>query len=502
MDFLSHILYGFQIVFEPINLFYCFTGVFMGTLIGVLPGLGPVEALVLLMPLIYRVSAVTGIILLAGVYYGAMYGGSTTSILVGIPGEVASIVTVLDGHQMAKKGRAGPALGMSALGSYIGGTLCVFGLIFLSFVLSEAALRFGPPEYFALMCMGLSLVTYLTSGSVLKAIIMALIGIILSCVGGDQISGSLRFTLGIPEMADGINFVAMAMGLFGVSEVLRNLEKSIEVNVYSGKIKNLFPNLDDWRRSIFPILRGTGLGFCLGVLPGGGSIVSSFVSYTVEKKLSKHPEEFGHGAIEGVAGPETANNAGAMGGFVPLLSFGIPSNVVMALLLGGFIIHGVTPGPLLISSHPDVFWGIIASMYLGNTMLLVLNLPLIPLWVKLLKVPYKILFPLILLFCLIGSYTIENSIFDLLTLMVFGAIGYVLRKYDYFEAPLLIAFILGPMMEVAFRRSLIMSNGSFSIFYSRPICAVCLGIAAFLYISAGITLFHKAREKFATDWKN
>ncbi|MBU0513762.1 MAG: tripartite tricarboxylate transporter permease [Proteobacteria bacterium] len=497
MEVVNHLLFGFQVVLQPINLFYCFLGVLVGTLIGVLPGIGPIGAMAILLPSTYHVEPVTGIILLAGIYYGAMYGGSTTSIMVNIPGEAASVVTCLDGYQMARQGRAGPALGISAMGSFIGGT---FGLVLLMFLvnpLASFAMKFGPPEYVGIMLVGLCLVTYLAKGSMLKAVIMAVLGLILGCVGTDLVMGKLRFTLGLDQLSDGLGIVPMVMGLFGVSEVLLNLEKSSDVDVLSTKIKNLFPSWQDWKRSLKPIIRGSFLGFGLGILPGGGSIISSFASYTMEKKLSKNPEKFGHGAIEGVAGPETANNAATSGAFVPLLAFGIPPNVVIALLLGALLMHGVTPGPLFMTQHPKIFWGIIASMYLGNAMLLILNLPLIPMWVRLLKVPYRIMFPLIILFCLIGVYTIQNSIFDVIIMLVFSVIGYVMKKYEFEEAPLVLAFILGPMIENAFRQSLIISDGNLFVFFTRPISAVMVSAAILLFMLQGLTFFRRAREKVA-----
>jgi len=495
MEIFSGILSGFQIILQPVNFLYCFIGVFIGTLIGVLPGIGPVGTMSILLPVTFGISPVTGVIMLAGIYYGAMYGGSTTSILVNIPGEAASVVTCLDGYQMAKQGRAGPALGISAMGSFIGGTFSLIGLMFLVYTLSEFALRFGPPEYFALMCLGITTVAYLARGSLLKATIMAVLGLILGCVGTDIISGKLRFDFGISGLADGIGLVPLAMGLFGISEVLTNIEKPLKRMIYETKIRNILPNGDDWKKSTGPIVRGSLIGFLLGILPGGGSILSSFVSYSVEKKISKHPETFGHGAIEGVAGPETANNAATGGAFVPLLALGIPSNVIMAILLGALLIHGVTPGPLMIREHPGIFWGVIASMYIGNAMLLLLNLPFIGLWVRLLKVPYGVLFPLILLFTLIGSYSNSNSVFDIFLMIFFGVVGYVLRKYGYEEAPLLLAFILGPMLEQAFRQSMVMSNGKLSIFFTRPISAIGLTLSIALFASTGLNVFRKTRNK-------
>ncbi len=493
MDLFTGIASGFQIAFQPNNFLYCFIGVFIGTLIGVLPGIGPIGTMSILLPMTFGMSPVSAIIMLAGIYYGAMYGGSTTSILVNIPGEAASVVTCLDGYQMARNGKAGPALGISALGSFIGGTLSIIGLMFLAYPVAKFALKFGPPEYFSLMCLGMTTVIYLARGSVMKAVIMALFGLILSTVGIDLTSGKPRFAFGSATLLDGVGMVPIAMGFFGISEVLTNIEGPIERMIFKTRIKNLLPNLEDWKRSIGPITRGSVLGFLLGVLPGGGAVVASFVSYSVEKRISKHPEEFGKGAIEGVAGPETANNAGAGGGFVPLMALGIPPNATMAMLLGALIIHGVAPGPLLISQHPQIFWGTIASMYLGNIMLLVLNLPLIGMWVKILKVPYRILMPLILLFCLIGAYSLNNNIWDVIIMAIFGVVGYILGKFDYEGAPLILAFILGPMLETAFRQSLIMSSGKFSIFWVRPISAICLILTAFLFISTGFSYYRKSK---------
>ncbi len=499
MDYFHSLVLGFSVVFQPINLVYCFAGVLVGTIIGVLPGIGPTGAMAILLPSTFVVSPVTGIIMLGGIYYGAMYGGSTTSILVNIPGEAASVVTCLDGYQMARKGRAGPALGMCALGSFIGGTFSVMVLMILVYPLAEIALKFGPPEYFAVMVVGLTLVTYLARGSLLKATIMVLVGLILGCVGMDIISGKYRFIIGIPELCDGVPLVPMVMGLFGIAEILTNLEKSHEISVFDTEIKHLLPTLDDWKKAIGSIVRGSFLGVALGIIPGGGTILSSFVDYTMEKRISKYPEKFGTGVIEGVAGPETANNAAVAGSFIPLMAFGIPPNIVMALVLGALLIHGIAPGPLFIRNHPDIFWGVVASMYLGNGMLLVLNLPLIPLWVRLLKVPYRVLFPLILLFCLIGGYSIHNSVFDIYTMIFFGVVGYFLRKLQYEFAPWVLAFVLGPMVEIAFRQSLIMSDGSFLIFFQRPIAAVCMTVSIFLLATSGIGFIRKTRQRVAAE---
>lgn len=487
---------GFQLAFQPINFMFCFFGVLIGTLVGVLPGLGPVAAMSLLLPVTFHVPPVSAIIMLSGIYYGAMYGGSTTSILVNIPGEAASVVTCLDGYQMARQGRAGPALGISAFASFIAGTLSILGLMFIGPFLAAGALRFGPPEYFAIMILGLTVLTFLASGPMWKALLMAAFGLFLGTIGMDNVSGIARLSFNIEELVDGIGLVPVVMGLFGISEVMVNVESSMERSIFATKIKNILPTLNDWTASLGPIIRGTILGFFLGVLPGGGAVISSFVSYAVEKKVSKHPEKFGTGTIEGVAGPESANNAATGGAFIPLLSLGIPSNAVMALLLGALIIHGIQPGPLLIKEHPDIFWGTVASMYLGNILLLVLNLPLIGLWVKILKVPYPVLFPLILLFCLIGSYSLNNSITDVILMNIFGLIGYFFRKFRYEAAPLVLALVLGPIMENSLRQSLLMSGGSPFIFLNRPISSVIL-ITAFLLLAFPlIPWFNKKRPAF------
>jgi putative tricarboxylic transport membrane protein len=499
MDYAAGILSGFQVVFQLSNFFYCLIGVFIGTLVGVLPGIGPVGALSLLLPATFGMSPVSAVILFAGIYYGAAYGGSTTSILVHIPGEASSVVTCIDGYQMARNGRAGAALGVSAIGSFIGGTFSVVALMFLVFPLAKAAVLFGPPEYFSLICMSMTIVVYLAHGSLIKAVIMAIVGLILSTVGLDFITGVQRFTFGSDTLQDGLGLVPVAMGVFGIAEVLSNLHDHAERKVFKTPIKNLLPNLEEWKRSIWPIVRGSVLGFPLGILPGGGAIIASFLSYGVEKRLSKHPEKFGKGAIEGVAGPETANNAGAGGAFVPLLAMGIPSNLVMALLLGALMIHGVTPGPRMITQRPDIFWGVIASMYLGNAMLVVLNLPLVGLWVKVLKIPYRILMPLIVLFCLIGAYSLNNNVVELIIMIVFGVVGYCLRRLGYEEAPMVLAFVLGPLLERSFRQSLIMSDGSFMIFLQKPLSAISLVVSALLIISSGFSYYQKTKEKMLVD---
>jgi putative tricarboxylic transport membrane protein len=481
METLSHLLYGFQVAFQPLPLFTCFLGVLIGTLVGVLPGLGPVAAISLLLPATFHAPPVASIIMLAGIYYGAMYGGSTTSILVNLPGEAASVVTCLDGYQMARKGRAGVALGISAFGSFIAGTLGLVGLACLAPPLASMALRFGPPEYFAVMVLGLTVLVFLAGGSMIKSLMMACFGIIIGNVGMDPITAQPRFTFQMDILLDGVGLVPLVMGLFGISEVLLNVEESLtRRDVFETKLKGLLPNLRDWKESLGPIIRGSVLGFFLGILPGGGAVISSFVSYGLERKLSKHPEEFGKGAIAGVAGPESANNSATAGAFIPLLTLGLPSNAVMAILLGALMIYDTPPGPRLVSAHPEIFWGVICSMYIGNAMLLILNLPLIGLWVKILKIPYPILFPLILLFCLIGVYSLNNKISEIGLMLCFGVLGYLMKKFKFDGAPLILAMVLGPLMDKALRQSLIMSGGDPGIFLESTICLTLFGVVAII----------------------
>lgn len=482
METIHHILLGFKVCLEPSNFFLAFIGCLIGTLVGVLPGLGPAASISLLLPISFKLTPIGALILMAGIYYGAMYGGSTTSILVNIPGEAASVVTCLDGYEMAKQGRAGPALGIAAIGSFIAGTASIIALMFLAPPLANTALKFGPPEYTTLMILGLTVLTFLVKGSMAKALMMAAFGMFISTIGLDAISGEARFSFGRLELMDGIGLVPVVMGLFGISEVFINLEKEFRTEILKTKIKSYLPTKQDWKKSYKPIARGSLLGFLLGILPGGGAILSSFVSYAVEKRVSKYPAKFGTGMIEGVAGPESANNAATGGAFIPLLTLGIPSNVVMAILLGAMMIHGIQPGPNLIHEHQDVFWGVIASMYIGNGMLLILNLPLIPLWVQLLKIPYGLFFPLILLFCLVGAYSVSSSVVDVLIMIVFGVIGYLIRKTDYEAAPLILALVLGNLFENAVRQSLMLSDGSFLIFISRPIAGAFLITAVVLLV--------------------
>ena len=483
MDFFNSILLGFQVAVQPVNFFLAFLGCLMGTLVGVLPGLGPVAAISMLLPISYQFSPVGAIIMLAGIYYGAMYGGSTTSILVNIPGESASVVTCLDGYQMAKQGKAGPALAVAAIGSFIAGTLGIAGMAVLSPPLAKVALSFGPPEYTSLTILGFMILTFLAKTSMAKALLMAAFGLFLSTIGLDAVSGNTRFALSIKELFDGVGLVPVAMGLFGISEVFLNLEEMRgRQKVNLNKILNLFPTKEDWKKFVPASVRGTIIGFFLGILPGGGAILSSFAAYGIEKRLSKYPEKFGTGVIEGVASPEAANNAAAQGSFIPLMTLGIPPNAVMAVLLGALMIHGITPGPLLIKNHPDLFWGLVASMYMGNLMLIILNLPLVGIWVQVLRIPYHILFPLIILFCLVGVYSINNSVVDIIIMIVFGLIGYFMKKTDYEGAPLILALVLGGIFENALRQSLMLSDGSLAIFFSRPISLGFLIAAIFILL--------------------
>jgi putative tricarboxylic transport membrane protein len=499
LDLFNSIVLGFQVCLQPTNLFLAFLGCLIGTLVGVLPGLGPAAAISLLLPTSFHITPVGAIILLAGIYYGAMYGGSTTSILVNIPGEAASVVTCLDGYEMAKKGQAGPALGIAACGSFIAGTTSVLGLMLLAPPMADAALKFGPPEYTTLMILGLTVLTFLVKGSMAKALMMAAFGLFLSTIGLDAVSGIARFCFGRSELMDSIGMVPVVMGLFGISEVLLNLEKTVAREILKGEIKNYYPTRKDWRKSTAPILRGSFLGFLLGILPGGGAVLASFVSYAIEKRMSRYPEKFGTGVIEGVAGPESANNAATAGAFIPLLTLGIPANVVMAILLGAMMIHGLQPGPSLVHDHPDIFWGVIISMYIGNAMLLVLNLPLIGLWVQVLRIPYKLLFPLILLFCLIGVYSLSSSAFDIFIMIAFGVLGYLMKKTDYEGAPLILALVLGNLFEDALRQSLLLSDGRFFIFFQRPIAAIFICTAIVLLIFPLLPWFRKKRPAVGVE---
>ena len=483
METLSYLGQGIFAAASPVNLFYALIGVFLGTLVGVLPGIGPAGAIALLLPLALHAPPLSYLIMLFGITYGAQYGGSTTSILVNIPGEASSVITCLDGYAMARQGRAGPALGIAAFGSFIGGTLALFGLAYLAPALAEFGLHFGPPEYAALMLFGLTALVYLAHGPMDKALIMALVGSLLASIGLDPVTGNPRFTFDLLVLRDGVGLTPVVIGLFGVSEVLVNLDQSEAGEVFQRKIKGLLPTLQDWKDSIFPIARGSILGFFIGAIPGLNVVIATFASYALEKKLSKHPEKFGTGAIEGVAGPETANNAASAGGWIPLLSLGLPTGSVTSLIFGALMIHGLAPGPLFIKNSPEVFWGLIGSMYIGNVMLLILNLPLIGLWIRVLQVPYFMLFPLIILFGIIGSYTVSENIGDVVITVIFGVVGYLMKKFAYEPAPLVLGLVIGPLLETAIRRSMIMSRGNFGIFFQRPISAFFVAAALFMLLS-------------------
>lgn len=482
MDFWSNLIKGFSVVAEPMNLLFCFVGVLLGTLIGVLPGLGPGATICLLLPLTYHLNPVSSIIMVAGIYYGAKYGGSTTSILLNIPGEVDSIVTCLDGYQMARQGRAGPALGISAFGSFIAGNFATLAIMLIAPPLASFALRFGPPEIFGLMVLALVLITFISSGSQIKGLAMGCLGLFLGSIGLDIFNNVERFVFGYSFLYEGLDIVPVIVGLFGVGEVISNIEVQIKRSVYQKHVPNLLPSLKDWKDSIWPIVRGTLLGFFVGLIPGGGGIAATFASYTIEKKISKHPERFGKGAIEGVAAPEAANNACAQANFIPLMTLGIPTNGIMAIIYASLLINGLQPGPMLIKNQPDLFWGVIASMYIGNGMLLILNLPLIGLWVRFLTIRYSLLAPLILFFCILGAYTTKNAVPNLFIMLIFGILGFLIRKFRYEGAPLIIGFVISRLLEGAFIQSLLMSGGSFTIFFKRPISCILIIAALILFI--------------------
>jgi putative tricarboxylic transport membrane protein len=492
LEIFSGLLHGFSLAVTPTNLLFGFIGALLGTAVGVLPGLGPAATISLLLPLSYALgNPVTSIIMLAGIYYGAMYGGSTTSILLNIPGEAASVVTCIDGYQMAKKGRAGAALGMAAIGSFIAGTIGVIGLTFVAPPLAAFALKFGPPEYFSLTILGLILATYLSGKSILKGLIMAILGLLLATVGMDPITGNTRYTFGLLILEDGFDFLTLGMGLFGIGEILSTLEGKIKAELVTAKIRNLWPTIKDWSVSKWAILRGTGVGFFVGLLPGGGAVIASLLSYAVEKQISREPETFGQGALEGVAGPESANNAAASASFIPMLTLGIPGNPAIAMIFAALLIQGITPGPLLLKDHPDLFWAVIASMYIGNVMLLVLNLPLVGLWVQLLKVPYSILAPVIVLICCIGVYSMKNDVSDVMMMVIFGAVGYIFRKLQFELGPLLLAFVLGRILERSLRQTLLISRGDVSIFFMRPISAIFLAIVILMVFAPILMVLYR-----------
>ena len=495
MELFTDLGLGFATAFSPYNLLYCFIGVLLGTAVGVLPGLGPVATIAMLLPITFGLPPVSALIMLAGIYYGAQYGGSTTAILINLPGESSSVVTAIDGYQMAKQGRAGPALATAALGSFFAGTVATVLLVLAAPPLADVALQFGPAEYFSLMVLGLVASVALASGSLLKAFTMIVLGLLLGLVGSDVETGTQRFTFDMPEMADGLNFVALSMGVFGLGEILRNLEHEHTRSVMVKHVSGLMLSKADFKRIIGPVLRGTALGSILGILPGGGAMLASFAAYTMEKKISPNRAQFGKGAIEGVAAPESANNAGAQTSFIPMLTLGIPSNPVMALMIGAMIIQGITPGPNVVTDEPELFWGMIVSMWVGNLMLVLLNLPLIGLWVRMLTIPYHLLFPAIIAFCCIGAFSVNNSVFDVFMMALFGVVGYALIKLDFEPAPLLLGFVLGPMLEENLRRAMLLSRGSPSVFVTHPLSLGLLLVAAALLVIVVMPTVRSKREE-------
>ena len=481
-DVLSNLSLGFSVALSLQNLAFCLMGCAVGTLIGVLPGLGPVATVAMLLPLTFYVEPVTGLIMLAGIFYGAQYGGGITATLLRIPGEASAITTTFDGYQMARQGRAGAALAIAALASFFAGTVATLLIVVASPPLAKIALAFGAAEYFALMTFGLVAVVMLARGSALKAVCMVLVGLLLSTVGTDQDTGALRFTFGLPNLMDGVNFIPVAMGLFGIADICVSLAQKAEPGALAARITSLWPSRQEFHASVAPAVRGTGIGALFGVLPGGGPTISTFASYTLEKRISRHPEKFGHGAVEGVAGPEAANNAAAQTAFIPMLTLGIPSNAVLAIMMASMTIHGITPGPAVMTKNPGLFWGMIASMWIGNVMLVILNLPLIGIWVKLLSTPYRLLYPAILLACAVGVYSVRNSVFDIGLMTLFGLIGYLLIRLQADPAPLLLGLVLGPLMEQNLRRAMLISDGDWTVFFTKPISAALLAATAALVV--------------------
>ena len=494
MDLLNNLVLGFQTALTPENLLWCFVGVFLGTLVGVLPGIGPTATIAMLLPITFTFEPVTALIMLAGIYYGAQYGGSTTAILINLPGETSSAVTAIDGHEMARKGRAGPALATAAIASFVAGTVGTLVVVLFAPILASAALTFGSAEFFSLVVLGLIASTALARGSIFKALGMILLGLLFGTVGQDLYSATPRYTFGYRELYSGINFVSVAVGMFGIAEILRNLEDESGRNVIVKAVSNLLLTREDLKQIVRPVLRGTALGSALGVLPGAGHVLASFAAYTVEKKVSKHPETFGHGAIEGVAGPEAANNAAAQTSFIPLLTVGLPAHPVMALMVGAFIIQGITPGPNVINTEPALFWGLVVSMWVGNVMLVMLNLPLVGIWVKLVRVPYRVLFPAIVAFACIGTYSINQNVFDVFAIVFFGILGYFLVKLGCEPAPMLLGFVLGPLLEEHMRRALIISHGDPTTFVTRPISLVLLIVAVIALVVAVLPSIRKRRD--------
>ena len=492
---IANLALGFGVAFQPFNLLMCLIGVVLGTLIGVLPGIGPVATIAMLLPITFNLSPIAALIMLAGIYYGAQYGGSTSAILVNLPGESSSVVTCLDGYQMARQGRAGPALATAAIASFFAGTIATFVVALFAPPLAEVALKFGPAEYFSLMVLGLVAAVVLAHGSVVKAVAMVVLGLLLGLVGTDVNSGVLRFAFGISELADGIGFVTVAMGMFGIAEIVVNLEQKEHREVFTNKVGKLMPSKEDFKRMVGPILRGTVLGSALGILPGGGALLASFGAYTLEKKVSRYGHEFGKGAIEGVAAPEAANNAGAQTSFIPLLTLGIPSNAVMALMIGAMMIQGIAPGPQVMNEKPQLFWGMIASMWIGNLMLVILNLPMIGLWIKLLTVPYRILYPSILVFMAVGVFSLSNNPFDVFLMALFGVLGWICVKLECEPAPMILGFILGPLMEENLRRAMLLSRGDPIVFFTKPISATFLIISIILLVVIALPSIRRKREE-------
>src|SRR5262245_17760640 len=487
---------GFSVALQPAVLWYAFLGCLVGTLVGMLPGIGPLAGVSILLPLTFGLDATKAIVMLAGIYYGSQYGGSTTSILLRIPGEASSVMTCIDGNAMARKGRAGAALCIAAVGSWIAGT---FGVIMLTLVappLATIALKFGPPEYTTLLALGLIFPAYISTSSLTRTLLMASFGLLLGCIGIDPLSGHFRYSFDIPELGDGIGIVPVAVGLFGLGEILATPSSQVKGEVIRPKLRELWPNREEWRESGWPIARGTVLGFLIGIIPGSAHIISSFLSYAVEKKISRHPEEFGQGAVAGVAGPESANNAASTGAFVPMLALGIPTGPVTAVLMAALMIHGVPPGPTLVDDHPDVFWGFVASMYVGNIMLLALNLPLVGIFVHLLRIPYAYLYPLIIMFCVIGVYEVSHSIVDVWIMLIMGVVGYLLKKFQFDPAPLVLGLVIAPIFEMSLRQSLIMSNGNWLIFVDRPIALTLLIVCAGLLALSALGLLLNRK-----DWR-
>ncbi len=497
LETLQNLGLGFQVALAPGVLWYGFIGCLVGTLVGVLPGVGPLAGISLLLPATYGLDATRALVMLAGIYYGAMYGGSTTSILMRIPGEAASVMTCIDGYAMARKGRAGPALTIAAVGSYVAGTVSVIALMCLAPPLATFALRFGPPEYFSLLLLGLLVLAYMNSGSMLKGLAMAALGLLLGMIGIDQMSGYFRFAYGVAELGDGIGVVPVAVGLFGLAEILLTAGQPNPPEVIRPRLRDLLPSRQEWREANGPIWRGTVIGFLIGIIPGSAHVISTFVSYAIERKVSRHPEEFGRGAVAGVAGPESANNAATSGAFVPMLALGVPGVPVAALLLAAMMVHGVTPGPLLIQQDPRLFWGFIASMYVGNVILLILNLPLVGLFVNLLRVPYPVMYPIILVCSILGVYAVNSSVVDVWIMLGTGVLGYLLRKLDFETAPIVLGLVLAPMMELSLRQALAMSAGHYAIFVTRPISLALLSVGALL-----VALALRPMISRTLDWRS